>query len=172
MQRPREVPAMRLFAWAVLAAVICSSPLYASEAGQANSGYAVSVSTPKSDYKTGEDVVVTLTIQNVGPAPIRVWDECMTRKMRTRIIVINHEGQRSEPAHLSDVGCIYSRIPPELHLAPDGSESYQFSLLKDARLTMPNSGTLTIQIVYEGWNAASQKLVSVRSNVIAVTIAP
>jgi hypothetical protein len=177
---------MRFVAFCAIAFVLGASPVCAADFGPAKGWYAVSISTPKAEYKLGEDITLTLTIQNVGFSPIHVYDECQTHG-RTRIVVIDMNGV-SLPVHPQRIVCSGSN--PEHSLAPGAEESHEFSLLKDVALTLP-SGTFTIQMVYTGWNTIDSPFVFrdrvnpavryqaalmangfVRSNVIFVTVTP
>ena len=179
---------MRFVAFCAMAFVLGATPVCAADFGPANGGYAASISTPKAEYKLGEDVTLTLTIQNVSLSPIHVYDECQTHG-RTRIVVIDMNGV-SLPVHPQRIVCGSSGSNPEHYLAPGAEESHEFSLLKDVALTLP-SGTFTIQMVYTGWNTIDspfkfRDLVNpavrhqaalmangfVRSNVISVTVSP
>jgi hypothetical protein len=152
-----------------MAFVLGASPVCAADFGPANGGYAASISTPKSEYKRGEDVTLTLTIRNVGSSPIRVWGECMTH-MTTRTVVIDMNGVPLpvQPQYIVCDGGHGNQ--PEPYLAPGAEESHEFSLVKDVALTLP-PGTFTIQMVYSGWKTIDSDF-SVRSNVISVTVSP
>jgi hypothetical protein len=163
---------MRFVAILGLAFVLCGSPACAADFGPANRGYATSISTPKAEYKLGEDVTLTLTVRNVGTSLIRVWDECMTHW--TRIAVIDMDGVPL-PVHLQNFLCTGNGSVPEPSLAPGAEESHEFSLLKDVGLTLPHAGRFTIQMVYNGLNGLNSDfdpVIFVRSNVIVVTVMP
>jgi hypothetical protein len=160
---------MRFVAFCAMAFALGTNPVSAADFGPANGGYAVSISTPKAEYKLAEDVPLTLTIRNVGLSPIHVYGECMTHL--TRIVVIDMNGVPL-PVQFQNPLCDGGHgNQPEPYLAPGAEESHEFSLLKDVGLTLPHSGTFTIQMVFRGWKNADS-VSPVRSNVIAVTVKP
>lgn len=122
----------------------------------------------------GEDVALRLTVQDVGPSPITVYDECVTHSGYAHIVVldVNLEPLTAPLPHVSP-GCSYSgAIHPERYLRPGGMEWHEFSLLRDAHLSLSSPGTFTVQMVYLGWSESTHSTVFVRSNVVAVTVSP
>jgi hypothetical protein len=161
---------MRVLAWAVLASAICASPVCASDSETARSSYLVTLSAAKSDYKPREDVTLTLTIQNVGRVPIDIWKGCEA-SYATGITVLNEDGRQVQalPYHIP-VLCRGDVRGGDGSLEPAHAVSYQFSLVNDVHVTLPNAGTYTIQMVYNTEANYGQSTFPIKSNTVTINV--